>query len=36
MNLEKMLEIVKFVKNAHIVYDTPLTLTKKNNIRDAL
>jgi hypothetical protein len=36
MQLEKMLEIIKFVKNANIIYDTPLTLTKKNNVRDAL
>jgi hypothetical protein len=36
MQIEKMLEIVKFVKNAHLFYDTPLTLTKKNTVRDAL
>ncbi len=36
MQIEKMLEIIKFVKNAHILYDTPLTLTIKNNVRDAL
>jgi len=35
MEIEKMLSIVKYVKNAHIKYDTPLTVTKENNIRDA-
>ena len=36
MPVEKMIEIVKFVKSAHLVYDTPLTLTAKNTVRDAL
>ena len=36
MNIDKMIDIVDHVKNAHLVYDTPLTLTKKNNVRDAL
>ncbi len=36
MRLEKMLEIIKFIKNAHLKYDTPLTLRKSNTIRDAL
>ena len=36
MPIEKMLEIVKFVKSAHLIYDTPLTLTPNNTVRDAL
>jgi len=36
MDLLKMLEIIKFIKNANILYDTPLTLNKNNNVRDAL
>ncbi len=36
MNLEKMLDIIKHVKKSHILYDTALTLTEKNNVRDAL
>lgn len=35
MELEKMLAIIKYVKNAHIKYDTPLTVKNSNNIRDA-
>ena len=35
MGLEKTLDIIKYVKNAHIKYDTPLTVTKKDYIRDA-
>jgi hypothetical protein len=36
MPIEKMIDIVKHVKQAHILYDTPLTLTEKNTVRDAL
>ncbi len=35
MDLEKMIEIINFVKNANIKYDTPLVVEEKNNIRDA-
>ncbi len=35
MEIEKMLKIINFVKNAHIKYDTALIVTKQNNIRDA-
>ena len=35
MELGKMLSIIKSVKNAHLVYDTPLTLGLENNVRDA-
>ena len=36
MSLIKMIEIVNHVKNAHLVYDTAITLTRDNSIRDAL
>lgn len=36
MEIEKMLEIVNFIKSRNINFDTPLTLKKSNNIRDAL
>lgn len=31
-----MIEIVNFVKNAHIYFDTPLTVEKHEYVRDAL
>ncbi len=36
MELSKMLEIVNFIKNAHIKFDTPLTVKKTDYVRDAL
>ena len=36
MNIDKMLEIISFVKTRHIKFDTPLTVSKSNNVRDAL
>lgn len=36
MELDKMIEIVNFVKNAHIEFDTPLTVWKDEYVRDAL
>jgi hypothetical protein len=35
MEIKKMLDIIDFVKKSHIKYDTALTVTKQNNIRDA-
>jgi hypothetical protein len=35
MEIEKMLDIIKSVKSAHVKYDTALTVTKDNNVRDA-
>ncbi len=36
MELEKMIEIVNFVKNANTKFDTPLTVKKNEYVRDAL
>ncbi len=36
MEIEKMLEIVNFIKSRNINFDTPLTVKKSNNVRDAL
>lgn len=36
MELEKMMQIVNFVKNANIHFDTPLTVKKDEYVRDAL
>ena len=36
MSLDKMLEIIKFIHNADIRLDTPLTVKENNNVRDAL
>lgn len=36
MEIEKMIEIVHFVKNANIHFDTPLTVNKHEYVRDAL
>jgi len=35
MEIEKMLDIIKSVKSAHLRYDTALTITKDDNVRDA-
>lgn len=36
MSIEKMLEIVSWVKTSHTLYDTPLTVSKDEYVRDAL
>gem|GEM_PF-1071432 len=36
MNLEKMLEIVKYVKSRSVRFDTPLTVKREEYVRDAL
>jgi len=36
MEIEKMIEIINFVKNANINFDTPLTVKKYDYVRDAL
>jgi IMP dehydrogenase len=36
MDLDKMLEIVNFIKSRNINFDTPLTLKKTDYVRDAL
>ena len=36
MSIEKIIDIVNHVKNAHLVYDTPLVLNESNSVRDAL
>lgn len=36
MDLDKMLEIVSFIKSRNINFDTPLTLKKTDYVRDAL
>jgi len=36
MELSKMLEIVTFIKSRHIKFDTPLTLSPDEYVRDAL
>ncbi len=36
MELDRMLNIIDYVHNADLRLDTPLTVTKKNTIRDAL
>lgn len=36
MEIEKMLEIVNFVKSANVIFDTPLTVKKDDYVRDAL
>jgi IMP dehydrogenase len=36
MDLETLKRIVKFIKNADIHYDTPITVKADNTIRDAL
>jgi hypothetical protein len=35
MEIKKMLDIIKYVKSAHLKYDTALTVTKDDNVRDA-
>ncbi len=36
MEIEKMIEIIHFVKNANTIFDTPLTVKKDEYVRDAL
>jgi IMP dehydrogenase len=36
MEIDKMLEIVNFLKSRNINFDTPLTVTKTEYVRDAL
>ena len=36
MSLKTLEKIIKFIKNANTQYDTPITVTKDNTIRDAM
>ncbi len=36
MEISKMLEIVSYIKSRHTIFDTPLTLTPDDYVRDAL
>ena len=36
MEISKMLEIVHYIKSRHTKFDTPLTLSQKDYVRDAL
>jgi IMP dehydrogenase len=36
MSLETLEKIIKAIKNADVQYDSPITVTKNNTIRDAM
>jgi IMP dehydrogenase len=36
MEIEKMIEIINFIKNANTKFDTPLTVKKNDYVRDAI
>ena len=36
MSTQKMKEIIDWVKKSHTIYDTPLTVTKDEYVRDGL